>query len=227
MPDRSSSRAPFTRCSIVGCTARAVKGTQTLLCPGHRQAVADDLTNSGVVTCAWPACDEYGLHPTRHCSRHIALIAFHGLRYPTAEQALAALNKSVGTPEPAEPKPPTEGTIYYLRSGGYYKIGWTANLEQRMKGYPPDTLLLATHPGTKKDENGIHRRFAHLLSHGREWFPLAPEIQDHIARVIATHGPPPAVDFTARRATRAVGPRLNQYVGGPNRGKLATREVRG
>ena len=55
---------------------------------------------------------------------------------------------------------------------------------------------------------------------------LSPEIEDHIARVITEHGPPPTVDFTARRAARTTG-REKTYVGGPNRGKLATRTVRG
>lgn len=118
------------------------------------------------------------------------------------------------------------GTIYFLRSGAYFKIGWTSDLGQRMKGYPPDTQLLASQPGTKKDERAIHRRFSHLLGRGREWFVMAPEIEDHIARVVAEHGPAPVVDFTARRANRTAG-RQKQYVGGPNRGSLATREVRG
>jgi len=206
-----------------------VIGYKTLLCPTHRHGIVLELTEGSLTQCAWPACREYGLQPTRHCARHIALIAFYGLRYAPAEIALDIMRESAEKDADAPAKAedgPKMGTVYYLRSGGYFKIGWTANLEQRMKGYPPDTTLLATQPGTKKDERAVHRRYAHLISHGREWFPLAPEIADHIDRVVAEHGAPPVVDFTARRAKRTVG-RQTQYIGGPNRGRLAAREVRG
>jgi hypothetical protein len=130
-------------------------------------------------------------------------------------------------PEPAPRKPaPVDGTIYYLRSGGHIKIGWTSNLEKRMKAYPPDTQLLAVQPGTRSDERALHRKFSWLLTHGREWFPLAPQITEHIDRVIAEHGEPPTVEFAARKANRVVG-RQRQYIGGPNRGALSAREVRG
>lgn len=157
----------------------------------------------------------------RHLAERRVITELETLRAENAR--LRAPARSVSAPKR---ETPTDGTIYYLRSGGYFKIGWTSDLEKRMKGYPPDTQLLATRPGTKADERAIHKRFAHLLSHGREWFPLAGEIQDHIDAVIAEHGAPPVVDFTARRANRTAG-RQTQYVGGPNRGALATRTVRG
>lgn len=175
-------------------------------------------------------------------SREVALrIAYHPLaeaRELAVQQVTVELDTlraenarlSARLAKPAKPQradsPDVLGTIYYLRSGAHFKIGWTADLEKRMKGYPPDTSLLAVRPGTKADERAIHRRFSHLLSHGREWFLLAPEVQDHVASVVAEHGAPPVVDFTARRANRTVG-RQVAYVGGPNRGKLAPRQVRG
>lgn len=227
MNNRSRTLQPGDRCTIFGCGNRGVKGYTTLLCEPHRRAVVEDLTHKTITLCAWPACAEYGIPPTRHCGRHIALIAFHGLRNPTAQITLDILREAEAkNAAPAAPSEPATGTVYYLRSGGYFKIGWTSNLEKRMKGYPPDTTLLAIHPGTKKDERRIHKRFAHLISNGREWFVLAPEIHDHIERVIAEHGAPPVVDFTARRANRTAG-RRTEYIGGPNRGQLAPRQVRG
>lgn len=129
-------------------------------------------------------------------------------------------------PPARTPGTDTDGTIYFARSGGYVKIGWTSDLGKRMKAYPPDTTLLATMPGTRKDERALHRKFAHLLTHGREWFPLAPQITEHIDKVVREHGEPPDVDFAAKPATRIVGPRLHNYVGGP-RGNMAPTTVRG
>lgn len=125
-----------------------------------------------------------------------------------------------------EEAPATEklGTIYFIRSGGYIKIGWTSNLKNRMRGYLPDTTLLAVKPGTRRDENRIHKRFAHLTTHGREWFPLAPQITEYIAQVVREHGEPPHVDFSAKPKTPNQGPRLNRWVGGDNRGPLHARQ---
>jgi hypothetical protein len=88
--------------------------------------------------------------------------------------------------------------IYYAKIGGHIKIGWTSRLEQRMRSYPPNTELLAIHPGSRSDERQLHRRFAVHRSHGAEWYPLVPVILDHIKRVVAEHGEPPTVMFGAK-----------------------------
>lgn len=107
---------------------------------------------------------------------------------------------------------PKDGLIYYIRIGWNIKIGWTSNLERRMKDYPPDTLILAVHPGTEQDERRIHKKFAHLITDGREWFPAAPQILEHIESVKREHGEPQQI--TARRKPDPIkGPRLDKYVG--------------
>lgn len=88
--------------------------------------------------------------------------------------------------------------IYYAKIGGHLKIGYTSRLEQRMRSYPPNTELLAVHPGTREDERQLHRQFAVHRSHGAEWYPLVPVILEHIERVIAKHGKPPEVTFGAK-----------------------------
>lgn len=85
---------------------------------------------------------------------------------------------------------PTEGTIYAVLNGHTVKIGWTSNLERRMRQYPPASTLLVAFPGTRKDEAAIHRRFAHLTIHGREWFPYAPQVVEWVERMVAQHGQP-------------------------------------
>jgi hypothetical protein len=174
----------------------------------------------------WADCPQYGLGETRLCNAHLIIVVRHAqdVSYDIARMvaALSSPWQRASEPNAAGPK---DGTIYYLRSGGYVKIGWTSDLQKRMRAYPPDTVLLAVRPGTRADENATHKRFAHLVTHGREWFPLAPQISEHIDQVLAENGPPPTVEFAARKSAPATGQR--QYIGGPNRGKLAARQVRG
>lgn len=94
-----------------------------------------------------------------------------------------------------------EGTVYYLRVGSYIKIGWSANLEKRMRSYPPDTILLATEPGTRKDEHRRHKMFAAHRTHGREWYAMVPSLMHHIEQTAARHGQPDPVVFAAQPVT--------------------------
>lgn len=104
-----------------------------------------------------------------------------------------------------------DGTVYFLRIGGYIKIGWTSDMTRRMKSYPPDTTLLATMPGTRKDELREHKRFAHLRTHGREWYPLAPQITERVAAVVREQGEPDEVTFAAKPVIPA-GSNTKQYL---------------
>lgn len=139
------------------------------------------------------------------------------IRLRNENRRLALLVEQLRKPAPNKPTA-TDGFIYFLRVGGYIKIGWTSNLQKRMRQYQPDSQLLAVKPGTRKDENALHRKFAHLKTHGREWFPLAPQITEEADRIVADHGDPPIVDFSARRTQRQVGPRLNARSGPKPRG---------
>jgi hypothetical protein len=153
-------------------------------------------------------------------------IELDGLRkqVATLKRMLAeATGEAKAKPKKAQP---TDGHVYYLRNGWNIKIGWTSNLQRRLGDYPPDSQLLAVHPGTRKDERAIHAKFRHLLTDGREWFPAAPQILEHIENVKREHGEPPVIQ-TRRKASPIKGPRLNKYVGGPNRGPLLPRELRG
>lgn len=78
-----------------------------------------------------------------------------------------------------------EGTIYYLRLHDTIKIGWTADLERRLKDYPPYAEVLAEHPGTRAEETDLHKTFTPSRTHGREWYQPTPELVAHIERVRA------------------------------------------
>ena len=46
-----------------------------------------------------------------------------------------------------------DGEIYFVRTGsGLVKVGWTSDLESRLRAYGPATELLALYPGTRNDE---------------------------------------------------------------------------
>ncbi|MDG3012161.1 GIY-YIG nuclease family protein [Rhodococcus sp. D2-41] len=82
------------------------------------------------------------------------------------------------------------GEVYYARIGDRIKIGYSKDVRRRMRAYPPDTQLLAVHPGSKDTERQMHHRFAHCLADGREWFTPDTSLADHIESVVAEHGEP-------------------------------------
>lgn len=82
------------------------------------------------------------------------------------------------------------GWIYYIRTDGKVKIGYSADVRQRMRSYPPESELLAVHPGTRNLEADMHRRFVGSRAAGREWFRETPDLTEHIAQVVAQFGDP-------------------------------------
>lgn len=70
--------------------------------------------------------------------------------------------------------------VYYARVGNHIKIGYSSNLTRRMRGYPPDTEILATEPGTRELEKERHMEFNHQLRMGNEWFAPSLDLLMHI-----------------------------------------------
>lgn len=92
---------------------------------------------------------------------------------------------------------PKQGIVYMIRpsNGAFVKIGWTSDLSRRLREYPPDTPVLAVMPGTMADEQRLHKRFAHLRSARREWYPaVAPQIVEQVRSIVAKHGPAPTYE---------------------------------
>lgn len=87
-------------------------------------------------------------------------------------------------------KPDMEGLVYYIRINGQIKIGFTTDLTQRSRSYPPGSELLAVEPGTKELERERHVQFHRFLARGREWFVDAPEILEHAASLVPLYGLP-------------------------------------
>lgn len=107
-------------------------------------------------------------------------------------------------------KAPTEGHVYFLQSDNAVKIGWTSDLEQRMKSYSPGAKILAVMPGTRKDETRLHRKFAHLRTNRREWFAYSPQVMEEVARIVKEHGDPPRDLNEPMTTAKVVGPRLDR-----------------
>lgn len=95
------------------------------------------------------------------------------------------------------------GWIYYLRLDEKIKIGWTSDLNQRIKAYPPHAEVLASHPGTRADERDLHRSFKPFRVAGREWYSPGGELMSHIRRQVVVVEDPVAriqADLAAKRA---------------------------
>lgn len=88
------------------------------------------------------------------------------------------------------------GIVYYVQIGEHIKIGYTANLPQRMRQYPPNRRVLATEGGGWDRESQRHREFRHLLDMGNEWFRPGPDLIAHINDLRAEQGAQP-VTFAA------------------------------
>jgi hypothetical protein len=167
-------------------------------------------------TCTWPKCYH---RPWKSrgfpiCGEHARFIAYamgqsdavrplQELVYELRSKVVHLTSELERQKQPPKAKKPVpqDGVIYYLRVGSYIKIGWASVLTKRMKAYPPDSVLMATEPGTRKDESALHRKFAVHRTHGREWYALVPPIMEHIARVQTKHGEPDSVAFAAKPVT--------------------------
>ena len=70
----------------------------------------------------------------------------------------------------------THGWIYFLELDDKIKVGWTANLAQRLKSYPPHARMVVEYEGTRADERDLHRTLRVSLVAGREWYARTPQV---------------------------------------------------
>lgn len=86
--------------------------------------------------------------------------------------------------------PDADGWVYYMRINGRIKIGYTTNLRQRSRNYPPGTELLAVEPGNPETEKRRHVQFSRSLAQGREWFAESDDLIEHITGLAAQYATP-------------------------------------
>lgn len=80
------------------------------------------------------------------------------------------------------------GHVYFIADEqGFIKIGFSTNVRARLSSLSTSTRqrleVLATVPGTIRDEADLHRRFAHLHARG-EWFRAGDDLRNYIAEVV-------------------------------------------
>lgn len=92
------------------------------------------------------------------------------------------------------------GFVYYIRMEDLIKIGYAANIANRMRAYPPTAELLAAHPGTVELEKSIHADFRAFLRRGREWFEPHATLVAHIEKVKAEFGDMSKLAYEYRKA---------------------------
>ena len=99
--------------------------------------------------------------------------------------------------------PETTGIVYYMRINDQIKIGYTTNLTQRSRAYPPGTELLAVEPATPYTERDRHQQFHRYLVRGREWFSESDELMAHISELEGMYDVPRDMmhQFTTRKGT--------------------------
>ncbi len=78
-----------------------------------------------------------------------------------------------------------EPTIYFISADDdLIKIGYTTNINARMRSlrtaHPKELRILLVIPGSRDDEQELHRRFD-AFRVGREWFKHCEPIRDYIA----------------------------------------------
>jgi hypothetical protein len=131
--------------------------------------------------CIWPNCEaQTGVASVPLCNRH-ALKVYHEVRAAGVDAgAITYDGELLISPDAAERGGRTRGLVYCIRFGDRVKIGWTADLKQRLKALPYDEVIAVT-PGAVADEQAVHRRFALLRLTG-EWFKDDPEIREFVGR---------------------------------------------
>lgn len=83
-----------------------------------------------------------------------------------------------------------EGQIYFVRTNGLIKVGWSSNLHNRLRTYGPAADLLCHYPGYRRDETTLHRQLKPCRAKGREWYVDGDIIAKYVEEAVAKHGPP-------------------------------------
>lgn len=84
--------------------------------------------------------------------------------------------------------------VYFFRTkDDLVKIGYTANIAERVFRLGGWNRLLAIQPGTLADERDAHERFTGCLARGREYFHPFPELIAYINEIRGAMGVPELV----------------------------------
>lgn len=119
------------------------------------------------------------------CGTHLAKLATFLRETPLVD----LMKGGIRGPGPAAPRSwvdrlvksePYKDVVYYIRVDSLIKVGTTCRIRQRLAGYPPHAILLATEPGGQELEGQRHQQFRSDLASGREWFRPSVALIEHI-----------------------------------------------
>ena len=149
--------------------------------------------------CAWQGCNFHRYLTFPVCEQHMVAIHEHvqnmeGDAYDRlarfAARTAPAMAEAWKRHDVQASRGDQPGWVYYLLTDGKVKIGYSANITERLRAYTPGHELLAVHPGTPALERSMHQQFAAYRVAGREWFDPADEILEHCRQVVAEYGSP-------------------------------------
>jgi hypothetical protein len=110
---------------------------------------------------------------------------------------------------------PKKGWVYFIRNAKAIKIGFTTDIEQRMKRLQTASSspleLLGTVAGTLQDEQNLHLRFANLRLRG-EWFRGHTSLMAYIRE--ATEVPEPVAAPEPEEPVQPLSPETRATIGG-------------
>jgi len=89
----------------------------------------------------------------------------------------------------------TDGKIYFVRLNGLIKVGWSRDVDERLRAYGPEIEVLCIYPGSRDDETYLHRQLRPVLARGREWYQDHPIVTDYVAKIIEKYGEPHYADW--------------------------------
>lgn len=145
----------------------------------------EDLTN---VQCVAFACtsyvqEQFHARNVYMCQEH-ALAVWATVQEMIDPEALRQIAHERTTPheerfpELYEPVPISEsaGVVYFIRVGELIKVGFSSDLGQRMRSYPPDAELLACYTGSFAEEQRWHKLLTVHRANRREWYHPTAEV---------------------------------------------------
>jgi hypothetical protein len=179
--------------------------------------IAEDEAVAAQHVCVWPTCERRTTHMN---GKLLALCVSHAWDVYAAVQddvdnqpkisehqlnrLIEGRQRRVREDEARESRAIEPGWVYYVRITDRIKVGYSTDVRQRMRAYPPHAQLLAIHPGTPTLERQVHADLKGHLAQGREWFRPDPEVMAHIDRVLADFGPvPESFRYTFRDGSSA------------------------
>lgn len=149
-------------------------------------------------TCAVPFCDEWVTADLKDsdvkiCNTHAWQVAMRYREAILAREEIERRKRSERLDSQElerQGNPKGESLVYYVRIGGYIKIGFSARLKNRLVSLRADSLL-AVEPGGPELERERHREFAaERIDLRRENFRPSERLEAHIAHLRAEHSLP-------------------------------------